>query len=102
MSFYIAFLNVFFMRKNLVILCFMVVWSFLTAVALLWGLRYDWPDFVHVDYGLPLTWATNTLSTIAGAANLWEVNVSNLTVDLTLWLAIVVAGAALMLYRLKE
>jgi hypothetical protein len=28
-------------------------------------MRYDWPDFVHIDYGLPLKWATHTLVTIA-------------------------------------
>jgi hypothetical protein len=90
------------MRKRLVVLCFMVVWAFLTVAALLWGFRYDWPDNVHVDYGLPLTWATNTVSTIAGPANLWDVSVTNLMVDLIFWLAIIVAAVALMLYRLKD
>jgi hypothetical protein len=90
------------MRKRLVVLCFMVVWAFLTVAALLCGFRYDWPDNVHVDYGLPLTWATNTVSTIAGPANLWDVSVTNLMVDLIFWLAIIVAAVALMLYRLKD
>ena len=90
------------MRKNIAVLCFMVVWAFLTVASLLWGFRYDWPDFVHVDYGLPLTWGTNTLSTIAGPANLWDVNVSNLMVDLIFWLAIIVVAVALMLYKLKD
>lgn len=90
------------MRKNLAVLCFMVVWAFLTVVALLWGFRYDWPDFVHVDYGLPLTWSTNTLSTIAGPVSLWDVNVSNLMVDLIFWLVMIVAAVALMLFRLKD
>jgi hypothetical protein len=80
----------------------MFVWAFLTATALLWGFRYDWPDNVHVDYGLPLTWGTNTVSTIAGPADLWDVNVSNLMVDLIFWLAIIVAAVALMLYKLKD
>jgi len=90
------------MRKNLLVLCFMVVWAFLMTAALLWGSYYDWPDFVHVNYGLPLTWATNTQSTIAGPANLWDVNVSNLLVDLIFWLSIAVAAVALMLYKLKD
>ena len=90
------------MRKNHAILCFMVVWAFLTVAALLWSLRYDWHDFVHVDYRLPLTWGTNTLSTIAGPSNLWDVNVSNLMVDLIFWLVIVVAAVALMLFKLKD
>ena len=80
----------------------MVVWAFLAAAALLWGFRYDWPDNVHVDYGLPLRWATNTVSTIAGPADLWDVDVTNLTVDLMFWLAIIIAAVALMLYKLKD
>ena len=56
------------MRKDLVILFFMVVWVVLTVAGLLWSFHHDWPDFVHVDYGMPLTWATNTLSTFAGDA----------------------------------
>jgi len=90
------------MRKKLVILCFMVVWVVLTAAGLLWGFHYDWPDFVHVDYGLPLTWATNTLSTFAGPANLWDVNISNLLLDLIFWLAIMIAAVAVMHYILKD
>lgn len=90
------------MRKRIVVLCFMVVWAFLTAAALLWGFRYDWPDNVHVDYGLPLRWATNTVSTIFGPANLWDVDVKNLMVDLMFWLAVIVAAVALMLYGLKD
>lgn len=80
----------------------MVVWVVLTTTALLWGFYYDWPDFVHVDYGLPLTWATNTLSTFAGSANLWDVNVSNLLVDLIFWLAIMIFAVALLHYKLKD
>jgi hypothetical protein len=90
------------MRKNLVILCFMVVWVVLTAAGLLWGLYYEWPDFVHVDYGLPLTWATNTLSTFSGPSNLWDVNISNLLLDLIFWLAIMIAAVAVMHYKLKD
>jgi hypothetical protein len=38
-------------------------------------MRYDWPDFAHIDYGLPLKWATHTLVTIAGPANTWTVDI---------------------------
>jgi hypothetical protein len=71
----------------MIALIFMVVWAFLLTTALLWGFYYDWPDFAHVNYGLPLTWGTHTLSTITGAVNIWEVSVSNLLVDLIFWLA---------------
>jgi hypothetical protein len=90
------------MRKDLVIFCFMVVWVVLTIAGLLWGFYYDWPDFVHVDYGMPLTWATNTLSTFAGPANLWNVNISNLLLDLIFWLSIMIAAVAVMQYKLKD
>jgi hypothetical protein len=89
------------MRKNLVVILFTIIWFALTALALLWGFTYNWPDFRHVDYGLPLTWATNTLSTIAGPANLWNVNISNLLVDLAFWLGILTAVVAALLYKLR-
>jgi hypothetical protein len=90
------------MRKDLVILFFMVVWVVLTVAGLLWSFHYDWPDFVHVDYGMPLTWATNTLSTFAGPANSWNVNISNLLLDLIFWLSIMIAAVAVMQYKLKD
>ena len=90
------------MWRNLVILLFMGLWIAVTAAGLLWGFRYDWPDFVHVDFGVPLTWATNTLSTFAGPADLWSVNIQNLLINLVFWMAIMVAAVALMLYKLKN
>lgn len=89
------------MRKTVVVLAFMLIWAALTAVALLFGFTYNWPDFVHVDYGLPLTWATNTLSTFAGPANTWSVDLSALTLDLVFWLGIMTAAVAVLLYKLK-
>ena len=89
------------MRKGFVVLIFMIVWLAVTVLALLFGFNYNWPDFVHVDYGVPLTWATNTLSTIAGPANLWNVNISNLLVDLVFWIGIMVVAVAALLYKLK-
>ncbi len=89
------------MRKTLIVIVFMLIWSALTIVALLVGFTYNWPDFVHVDYGLPLTWATNTLSTFAGPANAWSVDISALAVDLVFWLGIMTAAVAVMLYKLK-
>jgi len=90
------------MRKNLIVLIFIAVWAFLMTTALLWGFYYEWPDYVHTNHGLPLTWATHTLSTITGSADRWEVNVSYLLVDLAFWLSIAVAAVALLLYKLKE
>ena len=72
----------------------MIIWSVVTAVALTWGLNYNWPDNVHVDYGLPLAWATNTTSTIVGPADLWSVNLVNLLIDLVFWLGTMIAVVA--------
>jgi hypothetical protein len=90
------------MRKNLIIVSFMVVWAVLAATGLLWSIKYYWPDYIHVDYGIPLTWATNTLSTIAGPANSWTVNVSNLLLDLIFWLAIMIGAVALILFKIRN
>jgi len=89
------------MRRNLVVVFFLIAGFVVTLFALLWGFMYDWPDFVHVDLGVPLTWATNTLSTIAGPANLWEVNISNLLIDLVFWFSIITIIVAVLLYKLK-
>ena len=83
-------------------LLFMVVWLVVTTLVLLWGSTYNWPDNVHVDYGFPLTWATNTLSTFVGPVDLWSVNVSNLLVDLVLWMGIMIVLVAAMIYKLKQ
>jgi hypothetical protein len=87
---------------KLIIVLFMVLWLVVTAAALLFGFRYDWPDNVHVNYGSPLTWSTNTVSTFAGPANLWDVNISNLLVDLVIWLSIMIAAVGAILFKLKD
>ena len=89
------------MRRVLFVLLFMVIWSAVTAATLTWGFNYNWPDNVHVDYGLPLTWATNTTSTIVGPTNLWSVNLFNLLVDLVFWLGIMVAAVAVIFYKFE-
>ena len=89
------------MQKKLVILLFMVVWIIIMCAALLFEFTYNWPDFVHVDYGLPLTWATNTQSTIAGPVDQWSVNTSNLLIDLIFWLGIMTTAITVLLHKLK-
>jgi hypothetical protein len=89
------------MRKIIYILTFMIGWLIITATVLLWGITYNWPDFVHVDYGLPLVWATNVQGTIAGPVNQWKVNIANLFIDLVFWIAIMIAGTTFLLHKLK-
>ncbi len=76
----------------------MVVWTVLAIFAVTWGTRFDWPDYVHIDYGFPLVWGTQTLSTIVGPVNLWNVDVNALMLDLAFWLGIMVTVASIMLY----
>ena len=90
------------MRKNLLILIFLVVWFFVTCLALLFGFTYNWPDNVHVDYGLPLTWGTNTLSTLVGPVDNWSINIVNLLVNLIFWLGIMIAVVAVLLYKVQD
>ena len=90
------------MRRTLLVISFMIIWSIITAVALTWGLNYNWPDNVHVDYGLPLTWATNTTSTIIGPTDLWSVNLVNLLADLAFWLGIMVAVVAATFFKFQH
>ena len=52
-----------------------------------YGTMYNWPDFVHANYGFPLTFATHTLSTIVGPADKWDLDLGALTGDLAFWLA---------------
>ena len=68
--------RVIFMKKKsiLFVLFFMVVWTILSILCITWGNRFDWPDNVHIDYGFPFVWSTQTLSTITGAVNLWAVD----------------------------
>lgn len=76
------------------VLSLAAIWIALAITALIWGFRYDWPDFVHVDYGFPIVWATHTLSTIAGPADIWQVNITALSIDLLIWLGSMVAAMA--------
>ena len=80
----------------------MVIWTGLTILAVTWGTRFDWPDNVHIDYGLPLVWSTQTLSTIIGPVNLWSVDITALMMDLTLWLGIMLIATSIMLYFNKK
>ena len=76
----------------------------LTAVMILAGLlvrfHHDWPDYVHTDYGFPLVWATYTMSTIAGPADIWRLNQTSMVVDIAVW-AILSVLAATIVHVLK-
>jgi hypothetical protein len=84
------------MRKLLVVTFLTVAWSIITILALTWGVLYNWPDYVHTDYGFPLTWATHTTDTFVGPVNQWTVNLTALAEDLVIWLGIMVVANAII------
>jgi hypothetical protein len=90
------------MRKKFLILIFLALWIIVTCLALLVGFTYNSPDNVHVDYGLPLTWGTNTLSTFVGPVDNWSVNILNLLIDLLFWLGIMTTIVEVLLHKLKD
>ena len=76
--------------------------ALLTILAMSWGNRFDWPDNVHINYGFPLTWSTQTLSTIIGPVNLWTVDVTALILNLTIWFTIMLITTTILLYLLNK
>ena len=58
------------MCKSKVLILFMILWTVSTVLALLWGFKIVWPDYDHVNYGLPLAWSTHVLSTFAGPVDI--------------------------------
>ncbi len=89
------------MNKNsstIIVVLVTGIWIVSTILALAWGTTLNWPDFVHVNYGFPLVWGTHTLDTIAGPADIWDVNISALWVDLLLWLGSMLAAVAAILH----
>ena len=70
--------------------------SIITVAAVTMGFRYNWPDYVHDRHGFPLTWGTHTLNTIHGPVDIWTVNTLNLTIDLLIWLGLMVLSQLLV------
>ena len=89
------------MRRAVVVVSFIVMWVAVTIVALLWGFVFDWPDYFHINYGLPKVWATHTLSTIVGLVDRWRVDLVALLVDLIFWLGLMAVAVTLLLYLFK-
>ena len=57
---------------------------------LLYGRPINVPDNMQTLHGFPLVWGNHQLVTIAGPVDYWMVNITNLAVDLVIWLAIIV------------
>ena len=63
---------------------------------LLMAVHYDWPDYVHTDYGIPLVWAIHTESAITGPVDIWHINTINLIADIAVWAILSLALVALI------
>jgi hypothetical protein len=89
-------------NKTITTLALVAAFSIITIIAITWNNQIDWPDNVHVDYGFPFVWATQTLSTIVGAVNIWTVDVTLLTMNIALWLGMMVICSAVLMLLIKE
>ena len=89
-------------KKTIYVLLFMIIWTILTILVVTWGTRNDWPDNVHINYGFPFVWSTQTLSTIAGPVNLWAVDISALIINLALWLGVMLIVSLALMFLIKE
>ena len=74
----------------------LVLLSTIAVAAICWGFEYNWPDNVHVDYGLPLVWGVHTLNTIAWPVDRWRIDIAALALDLTVWLGLILCASALL------
>ncbi len=86
------------MPRIWVLTSLLVVWVILIIIALTWGFAFNWPDYYHVSYGVPLTWATHTLNTLIGPVDQWTVNLTNLTLDMLFWLGLMIITTTLTIY----
>ena len=77
-----------------------LIGQLLTTAMILAGLliafHYDWPDYVHTDYGVPLLWATHVESAITGPVDIWRVNATNLIADIAMWTILSLAVVTLV------
>ena len=77
-------------------------WAIVSVASMTIGTHLDWPDYVHVNFGTPLTFATHTLSTIAGPADAWKIDIRMLTEDLVFWLGGMTVIVLVSLARLRD
>ena len=77
-------------------------WAVGMMLGLVWGQLFNWPDYVHVNYGAPLTFATHTTSTFIGAVDLWSLDIGALAIDILFWAVGMVAIFAGFLYLVRR
>lgn len=62
----------------------------------------DWPDYLHVNFGVPFVWAIHTLNTIAGPVDVWKVDLQSLTIDLLIWLGLMLVFVIVSTLRTRS
>ena len=87
------------MDRRYTVAAVQAVASIFAIVAMTWGTHYNWPDYVHVNYGLPLTWGVHTLTTFVGPADTWSVDLTALVIDLSIWLGLVLLLSLMVALR---
>jgi hypothetical protein len=80
------------MRKEI----FQLAVALFAITVLVLGRPVSMPDNVHTLHGLPLNWGTHQMVTIAGPVDTWRVNLVNLSIDLILWLTLVIVTPILV------
>jgi len=83
--------------KTLAVASFITVWLAAMLFALTWSAKLDWPDYEHINYGIPMVWATHVLSTYSGPADIWLIDIAALFINLLFWLGPMVIGLAVTL-----
>lgn len=86
------------MSRSILAVIFAAIWSLITILSLTWGFEFNWPDYVHTNYGLPLIWGTHTTNTIHGPVDVWKINIVYLVIDLAIWLSMLVLALPVILY----
>ncbi len=79
-----------------------IVWIVTSLIGMAHGTLLNWPDFVHVIYGFPLTFATHTLNTIAGPVDKWSVDIVAFAADMAFWLSGMIAIFGISAYYQKK
>lgn len=82
-------------------IAFILIWSTITVLALAWGLKVDFYDDSHVQYGFPLVWAVHQLVTIAGPVDTWYFDSPALLINITFWLGTMMVSVVALRYFLR-
>ena len=73
-----------------------ILCSIVAVAAIVYGSKFSVPDAESISYGFPFNWGLHQLMTIAGPVDIWDVNITNLTIDIGFWLLIIIATPILL------